>query len=201
MIRRINCNVFVCICVCVNTCAYPRQHAYVCAAHQNSQDHPNCLEYKKWTSIFLHKKPKCFRSVLRRAREHDKYQRIVSAKKNKKTQDFYTQVSNFAESVNVLSTFQVVCGSTVNSDTLAAQGKHEKALCIKQIQALLRKNVHVLSMCRAWCRITATSDVLAARITHDKTQDLCLNVVPFSIYSNRFRMFCVGFGNMLFATL
>ena len=52
MMIRINCSVFVCFCVCANTCDYPRKKACVCDAHQNSQDTVNCLEYEKKTSIF-----------------------------------------------------------------------------------------------------------------------------------------------------
>ena len=53
MIIRINYCVFVCFYVCRNSCGYPRKNAYVCAAHQNSQDTVNCLEYEKATLIFV----------------------------------------------------------------------------------------------------------------------------------------------------
>ena len=50
-IVRINCTVFVCFLRLQKSCGYPRKNAYVCTAHQNSQNIVNCLEYEKKTTI------------------------------------------------------------------------------------------------------------------------------------------------------
>ena len=45
--KLINCYVFNCFYVYKSSCAYPRKNARICAAHQNSQDTVNQLNYKK----------------------------------------------------------------------------------------------------------------------------------------------------------
>ena len=78
-ILRINCSVFVCFYVYRNSCGYHRKNA--CAAHENSQDTVNCLEYEKLHGYLT--KMQMFLKVLSRAREHSKYRRIISAKKTR----------------------------------------------------------------------------------------------------------------------
>ena len=53
--------------------------------------------------------------------------------------------------VIVFPMFCVGRGSTVNSEVLAAKGKHEKTLCVNKIQALFCQNVSVL--CDVSCMV------------------------------------------------
>ena len=88
----INCNVFVCFCACANTCSYPHKDAYICAAHQNSQDIVNCLEYERKKTWIFDKNVNVFLLFYVGPESTVNTDEQSAPRKHKKTLDFYTKV-------------------------------------------------------------------------------------------------------------